>query len=141
VTTRRPDKPTRGTYPGVYGLVVGGMIGVTLATPTSTASAHATLIKANPLERSTLRVSPPRAQLWFSERLEQAYSTMSVWEDGRQVDRGDAAIVGDDARSLSVTLPALGRGTYLVKYRALSVDGHLVEGAVRFSVTGQAPAR
>ena len=40
----------------------------------------------------------------------------------------------DDPRKLSVTLPALGPGQYAVRYRVLSVDGHVVESSFVFSV-------
>ena len=108
-----------------------------LALP-SVAQAHAALVRAAPAARETVRVTPARAQLWFSERLEPAYSTMSVWQERARVDRGDATVGPDDPRSLSVSLPSLDRGRYLVKYRVLSVDGHVVEGSFPFSVSGAA---
>jgi methionine-rich copper-binding protein CopC len=40
----------------------------------------------------------------------------------------------DDPRKLSVTLPALASGRYVVRYRALSVDGHVVESSFVFTV-------
>jgi methionine-rich copper-binding protein CopC len=38
---------------------------------------------------------------------------------------------------LSVSLPALSPGTYTVRYRVLSVDGHVVEGEFPFAVRGR----
>jgi hypothetical protein len=111
-----------------------------LALP-SLAQAHAALVRAAPGARETVRIAPARARLWFSEQLEPAYSTMSVWQDRTRVDRGDAAVGPDDPRSLSVALPSLDRGRYLVKYRVLSVDGHVVEGAFPFAVSGGAAGR
>src|SRR5262249_58623975 len=81
-------------------------------------------------------------QLWFNERLEPAYSQMSVWSAaGAQVDRGDARVDPDDARQLRVTLAPLARGAYTVRYRVLSVDGHVVESSFPFTVTGGPAAR
>ena len=100
--------------------------------------AHAVLVRSAPQARASVRVPPRRAQLWFSERLEPAYSTMSVWSDRTKVDSGDAEVSSEDARQLSVALPALDRGVYVVKYRVLSVDGHVVEGGYSFTVKGEA---
>jgi hypothetical protein len=55
-------------------------------------------------------------------------------EKGRQVDARDARVDAADARQLSVVLPALGAGTYTVKFRVLSVDGHVAESAFTFTI-------
>ena len=44
-------------------------------------------------------------------------------------------------RLLSVALPPLPGGAYAVRYRVLSVDGHVVEGAYSFTVAGGANGR
>jgi methionine-rich copper-binding protein CopC len=73
--------------------------------------------------------------LWFSERLEAAYSTVSVWNDaGRQVDDRNVTVGFDDARQLSVSLSSGADGVYTVKYRVLSVDGHIVDSRITFTV-------
>lgn len=110
---------------------------VVLITPVA-AGAHAALVRSSPPARATLHVAPRRVQLWFGERLEPAYSAVSVWKDGRQVDAGDGAVAVEDSHLLSVGLPVLDGGRYLVKYRVLSVDGHLVEGGYSFTVGDKA---
>jgi methionine-rich copper-binding protein CopC len=83
---------------------------------------------------------PDRVNLWFNERLEPAYSTVSVWnEAGAQVDSRDGAVGGDDPRRLSVTVQTRAAGLYTVKYRVLSVDGHIVDSRFTFTVKGQRP--
>jgi methionine-rich copper-binding protein CopC len=42
----------------------------------------------------------------------------------------------EDPKLLSVGLPALVPGTYTVKYRVLSVDGHVVESQFSFTLRG-----
>jgi methionine-rich copper-binding protein CopC len=75
--------------------------------------------------------------LWFNERLEPAYSTVTVWnEAGRQVDEQDGAVAADDPRRLTVSLGARTSGMYTVKYRVLSVDGHIVDSRFTFTVKG-----
>ncbi|MGH7403001.1 MAG: copper resistance CopC family protein [Candidatus Rokuibacteriota bacterium] len=111
-----------------------------LAAPLSgtPAGAHASLVRSAPAHRAVLAQMPERVQLWFNERLEPAYSTVSVWnEAGAQVDARDAAVAPDDARRLSVAVPAREPGRYSVQYRVLSVDGHVVDNRFNFTVKGQ----
>src|SRR4029450_8276444 len=92
-------KPTLGAW--VLGLAV---------LPT-VALAHAVLVKSVPAQRSTLAESPPRVELWVSERLEPAYSRASVPDaPGAQVDLRDALVSKEDARRLSLSLPPLQPG-------------------------------
>jgi methionine-rich copper-binding protein CopC len=73
--------------------------------------------------------------LWFSERLEPAFARMSVWSaDGTQVDLEDGQVTLDEPKKLSVSLRPLSPGTYTVRYRVLSVDGHVVESAFTFTL-------
>ena len=108
---------------------------VTLAVTAAPALAHAVLVKSIPDSRAALGRPPDRVQLWFNERLEAAFSTVSVWsESGRQVDRQDAVVGPDDAKRLSVSLPPMEPGTYMVRFRVLSIDGHIVDASFRFTV-------
>ena len=104
------------------------------------AHAHAVLVRSTPPHRAMLGQAPERVDLWFNERLEPAYSTVTVWnEAGSQVDERDATVGPDDPRRLSVSLGARGSGQYTVKYRVLSVDGHVVDSRFTFTVKGQRP--
>lgn len=99
------------------------------------AGAHAVLVKSSPARRAVLALPPPRVALTFNERLEPAYSTVSVWTaDNVRVDDGKVLVGPEDPRRLSVGLTPLKPGTYSVKFRVLSVDGHLVEGTFPFEV-------
>lgn len=99
------------------------------------ASAHAVLVKSTPARRAVVAVSPPRVELTFNERLEPAYSTLSVWSAANaRVDDGKVALGPDDPRRLTLALPTLAPGSYTVRFRVLSVDGHIVEGRVPFEV-------
>ncbi|HYE93903.1 MAG TPA: copper resistance CopC family protein [Terriglobales bacterium] len=109
-------------------------LAVLLALPAA-ANAHAVLTKSSPARRAVLVISPPKVELVFNERLEAAYSTASVWTTSNiRIDEGKAVVGPEDPRRLSVALPPLKGGQYVVKYRVLSVDGHLVEGTVPFEI-------
>jgi copper resistance protein C len=100
-------------------------------------SSHAYLVRSTPTARAVVARSPERVQLWFNERLEPAYSRVSVWNrDAQRVDAGDAEVERTEPTRLSVSVPPLPAGGYTVKYRVLSVDGHVVEAAFTFTVRG-----
>jgi methionine-rich copper-binding protein CopC len=117
-------------------VIVCWMLVVDLWLPASV-GAHAYLVRSSPAARAVVVRPPARAQLWFNERLEPAYSQVSVWNaSGQRVDAGDGAVAPDEPVQLSVGLPLLPPGIYTVKYRVLSVDGHLVEAQLTFTVRG-----
>ena len=99
------------------------------------AAAHAYLVKSVPAGRATLFSSPGKIQLWFNERLEPKYSTASVFDpDGKRVDAENAQVSADDPKQLSVALKPIPAGRYTVKFRVLSVDGHVVEQSFPFTI-------
>ena len=115
-------------------------LAVTVLYTAQTAETHALLVKSVPSARASLSRPPERVQLWFNERLEPAYSIVSVWNAaGVQVDERDGAVSPQDPRRLELTLPALPPGNYVVRFRVLSVDGHIVESTVPFTI--RPPAR
>lgn len=97
--------------------------------------AHAALVRSAPAARATISRSPARVELWFNERLEPAFSSLSVHDgDGQQLDLRDVRVGPDDVKQLSVGVPTLTPGTYRVRYRVLSVDGHIVESEFTFTL-------
>ena len=101
----------------------------------SVASGHAYLLKSVPAGRATLFSSPGKIQLWFNERLEPKYSSASVFDpDGKRVVAENAQVSAEDPKQLSVALKQLPPGRYTVKFRVLSVDGHVVEQSFPFTI-------
>ena len=101
----------------------------------SLAAAHAYLVKSVPPGRATLFASPARIQLWFNERLEPRYSSISVLDaDGKRVDLDNALVSTEDAKQLAIGVKPLQSGRYTVKFRVLSVDGHVVEQSFPFTI-------
>jgi methionine-rich copper-binding protein CopC len=114
---------------GLFLALVAWVLGVGLAL------AHSGLQRAEPPVESTLKRSPKELKLYFSERLEPAYSRARV-EDGQgaRVDRDDSRVDRSNPLLLRVTLPQLAPGTYTVIWRVLSVDSHITEGRFMFRV-------
>jgi methionine-rich copper-binding protein CopC len=101
----------------------------------SLAGAHAFLDHATPAVGSAVHTSPAQVKLWFTQKLEPAFSTARVSDrSGKQVDKGDAQVDRADATLLRVSLPQLAPGTYRVRWRVLSVDGHVIKGDFTFDV-------
>lgn len=119
-----------------------GWLAVATLAAAAPAGAHAVLVRSAPPARAALAEPPERVQLWFNERLEPAYSSVSVWNAaGAQVDARNAAVGADDAKRLAVTVPPIGAGAYVVKYRVLSVDGHVVDSSFPFTVRPKPAAK
>jgi methionine-rich copper-binding protein CopC len=99
------------------------------------AEAHALLVRTSPPKRAVLRDPPKQVELWFNERLEPAFATVTVSDRaGAAVSIGRAILGGDDRKRLTLELPALPPGNYTVRFRVLSVDGHVAEDSFKFSV-------
>jgi methionine-rich copper-binding protein CopC len=113
-----------------------GLLALALLAPIG-AAAHAYLVRSVPTRRAAVLRAPARVQLWFNERLEPAFARLAVWDaTGKQVDAKDARVSVEDPRELSVGLPGLAAGRYVVRFRVLSVDGHVVESEFPFTVRG-----
>jgi hypothetical protein len=98
------------------------------------ARAHAHLERAVPKVGSTVAAAPKEVTLWFSEKLEPAFSTIEVRNaKGVAVQTGKAGI-GADRTELHVRLKPLAPGTYKVLWRVLSVDTHRTQGDFSFTV-------
>lgn len=111
-----------------------GVAGVLLLVATP-AWPHASLVRSSPARRATLTTAPDRVQLWFNEAIEPRFSSVSVWDAaGQQVDLRDARIDAEDPKHLTVGLTPLKRGAYRVRFRVLSVDGHVVETEFSFTL-------
>jgi copper resistance protein C len=95
--------------------------------------AHAYLDHASPRVGNTVAQSPKEVMLWFSEKVEPAFSTVEVRnEQGALVSSGKATAVG--GTQLRVPVKTLPPGTYKVNWRVLSVDTHRTEGSFTFRV-------
>jgi methionine-rich copper-binding protein CopC len=99
------------------------------------ALAHGFMERTVPQAGSTVRGSPAEVQLWFTQGLEPAFTTVRVLDaSGKQVDREDKRVDPGDKTLLRVSLPALAPGKYRVVWRALSADGHVTRGEFAFQV-------
>ncbi|HEY3793998.1 MAG TPA: copper resistance protein CopC [Bradyrhizobium sp.] len=94
------------------------------------ASAHASLVSAEPADGSVLAVAPKTVQLRFNEPVTPAViSLIDAAGKTRKV-----AVSAID-QTVTLMLPDdLPRGTQVVSYRIISADGHPVGGSLLFSI-------
>jgi methionine-rich copper-binding protein CopC len=113
-------------------------VGLALAACVLTASAatgHAVLQRAEPRVESKQKRPPDEVKLYFTERLEPAYSSVRVLNDrGVQVDRRDSRVDRANPALLRATLPPLPPGAYTVRWRVLSIDADVTEGTFTFRI-------
>lgn len=107
----------------------------TLVFRTPVAHAHAFLDHASPAVGSTVQRAPVSIKLWFTDRVESAFSTVNVVDRaGHRLDSGNAQVDPQDATLLHVSLKPLPPGKYKVIWRVVSVDTHTTEGDFTFGV-------
>src|SRR3954449_8028566 len=94
---------------------------------TAEASAHAMLDHSEPRVGNKVATAPREVTLWFTQKVEPAFSTITVTDSaGKRVDTGKTRVSGDQ---MSVSLRPGDSGTYRVKWRVLSVDTHATDGS------------
>jgi copper resistance protein C len=115
--------------PAIIALATGVLVSVA-------ALAHAFLDHALPAVGSTVHGAPADVNLWFTQELEPAFSTVQVVDqNGAEVDKKDKTIDPSDRTLMKVSLPNLPPGEYKVLWHALSVDTHTTEGSFTFEIT------
>jgi copper transport protein len=107
----------------------------------SSASAHASLVSAEPNDGSVVAQAPRTLELRFNEPVTPIVIGLI---DAAGKARDDVTVRAVDD-TIVLALPAnLPRGTQIVSYRVISQDGHPVGGSLVFSIgaaTGGAPAK
>lgn len=99
------------------------------------ALAHAQLRATEPVAGASLAEGPSAVTVRFSQAVEASLGALRVYDSAaRRVDDGQARHAQGDRSAVTVDVPALDRGTYVVTWRVVSSDAHSVRGAVTFHV-------
>jgi methionine-rich copper-binding protein CopC len=93
--------------------------------------AHAHLQEAIPADQAVLHSAPRELTLRFSEPAQ--LTALALERDGGAP--APLTLPSGQAQRIVVPLPALAPGHYRVSFRALSADGHIVPGQVRFTLS------
>lgn len=96
------------------------------------ASAHASLVSSDPAEGEVLPTAPDQVTFTFSEPVSLVPDGVTVFDaTGAEVETADAS--ASDA-VVTIDVPELDDGTYVVTWRIVSADSHPVAGSLTFHV-------
>jgi methionine-rich copper-binding protein CopC len=105
------------------------------------ALAHARMLRSNPAKDAKLTAAPGSVDLWFNELLDEGFNSLEVYaaaelgaEHHKNLAPEKPAVDPADRTHLSVKLPPLPPGEYVVEWRVLSRDGHSAPGRYTFRI-------
>ncbi len=118
-------------------VVVGVVMAMAICMHVTPVLAHAALVKTEPPRRAVLAKAPSQVQLWFNEEIESAYASLVVLDISKNpVTEVKPQLASDNQKSIVLPLPELTPGKYSVKFRVLSLDGHVIQSSFDFTVKG-----
>jgi len=95
--------------------------------------AHAYPAVSIPNNGAIVKETPREMRIQFTEGVELAFSQITVKAaNGEIVSQGKLRQLSND--TLAIDLNPLSAGNYSVEWQALSVDTHVTDGALRFTV-------
>ena len=125
----------------IYIPIVAALLGVALAPG---AQAHSSVIETTPMYKSTLTLLPESVSIRFSEpplEIEgKVVNTISVSSpDGAVISSPTTTIKGSTLAVSLVPSATQEDGTYSVRYRMASADGHVISGNYEFYLGAPSP--
>jgi methionine-rich copper-binding protein CopC len=124
----------------LFATVILGAVGAALSASPMRADTlpHLKLLRSSPTADTTLTSSPDAIRLWLSEPTELPASKIAL-----ATAKGDAIATDPLARGAEKDAPLtaklkapLTNGVYQVTWKAMSKDGHVVNGTFKFTVAG-----
>ncbi len=114
-------------------MLAAAMAATLLASPF--AAAHATLKQSNPEAGAVLQAAPKEIALTFNEKIEEAFSSVSVADAaGKPAASAKAVVDAANPAVVRLTLPVLAAGAYTVTWAVAGHDGHRRKGSFAFTV-------
>ena len=98
------------------------------------ALAHAKLELTIPAADSSIAAMPAQVMLHFSEAVK--ITAMTIEKEGG-TDKVELKAPAAASSMVQAQAPKLAAGKYLLNWRGLSDDGHVMSGTVHFTVTGK----
>lgn len=102
--------------------------------------AHAIVLESFPAHDATLARAPGHVMLRFNVQIEKRLTRVTLTAADGVPLPVSIATRGAEAEAvdrLVIPLRPLGPGTYVLRYRVLALDGHITEGALRFTVSAE----
>jgi len=111
------------------------ILGTAMLIGSGAVQAHTHLEKAVPADNSVVTSPPAQIMLHFSEAAR--LTALSIQKDGDKQAKAVSALPKEAAEELSVPVAALAPGKYVVNWRVVGDDHHVMSGALHFTVTGK----
>jgi len=129
---------SRWSFPVRIAAALAAAAGVVLLCAPA-ADAHSILVSSSPAAGASVAASPAEVVLEFNEPVENRFTELAVLgPDGvSHWEAGPVSVV--DARVSAPVRPLGPAGTYTIRYRVTSADGHPVSGTVPFRLTVAGP--
>ena len=107
----------------------------------SPVSAHGQLDSSSPAPSAVLEPAPSELSLDFNEPVTPVARSIEIYnQEGQRIVLGEALVSPEDPSVLiAKDVPAIPNGLYVVAWRAVSNDGHAIEGAYSFQIGASAP--
>jgi len=99
----------------------------------SGAYAHTHVEKAVPADNSTVKAAPKEIMLHFNEAAR--LTALSIQKEGEK-EQAVKPLPSAPSEMVSVPIPPLAPGKYLVTYRVMGDDNHVMSGKLHFTVSG-----
>jgi methionine-rich copper-binding protein CopC len=110
-------------------------LGAMMLALTGIAQAHTHLEMAMPADNSVLASPPSQIMLHFSEPTK--LTALSIQKDADKEPKSISPLPKEASAALSVPVAALEPGKYVVNWRVVGNDSHVMSGALHFTVTGK----
>jgi methionine-rich copper-binding protein CopC len=131
---RRP-RTQRAQSETVKRLPIARLTVIALLFAATSAWAHAFLDHAEPAVGSKVDAPLSEIKIWFTEKLEPAFSQIQLFDHhGKPVTQAHATVDPSDPSLLRLAVPALAPGSYKVTWKVMSVDTHMTVGNFSFTV-------
>lgn len=126
------NRPLRTGFAALTALVAAALV------PPGSADSrdrlHLQLDRSAPEAESTVE-SPGEIRLWFSQVPQASGTSMRLIRDGEPVEIGELEPDAEDTAIYAASIETtLADGAYLVAWRAMAADGHVVRGEFPFTV-------
>jgi len=98
------------------------------------ALAHAHPKVMDPAPGATV-TAPKHVSIVFSEALDPKFSSLHLTrQSGQAVGTTSSTVAADDPKHMTLDLPMLSPGVYVVHWVSVATDGHRLEGSYDFTV-------
>ena len=106
-------------------VVVAGLTSIT-------AGAHTALSGSQPANEEVVAVAPDEIVLTFSAEVRLLAMSLQSDTEGHEIELG--VLPSETRREFTIAIPGLSSGDYVVSWRVVGADTHVVSGDVHFAV-------